>query len=72
MSRADETETGNLLNQWLASMTKAKALADAAVGWWEDHDREDCHFCTPQMPLGGHRKVHDAECPVGEYVETLS
>lgn len=71
--RYDELSGGKKLATMLAVVQKAKAVADAAVGWWEDHGLDDCHFCQPQVPLGSHdgRSTHDVDCPVGEYVEAL-
>ena len=64
-------------------VTAAKgSIVDAAVGWWLDHDREQCHFCRPQ-PSTSHVSGdvdhpdaeviwnHDERCPVGEYIAAL-
>jgi hypothetical protein len=66
--RFSETFTGNerLVHRRESDRRTAKAieLAEAAVGWWEDHGREDCHFCGPSDDGS-----HDTDCPVGDYIE---
>lgn len=71
--RTAELPASKMTDAFINLGTKMKALADAAVAWWEDHDRQDCHFCKPQVPLGSYTGLptHDMGCPVGDYIEAL-
>jgi hypothetical protein len=62
----DESTLMHLLDPDEPKATRAAhSLAKAAVGWWEDHNGTDCHFCSP---FDGR---HDVGCPVGEYLEAI-
>lgn len=55
--RIDEAEAQSV------EVAAMRRLVDAAVGWWEDHNREECHFCGVRED-----GAHDHGCPVGDYL----